>query len=37
MRDRRIVADINRPPRLGFLVDLYLGIGEPAYGSLRRA
>jgi SAM-dependent methyltransferase len=28
---RLIVADLDRPPRFGFLIDLYLSIGEPAY------
>ena len=28
---RLIVADLDRPPRLGLLVDLYLRIGEPAH------
>jgi ubiquinone/menaquinone biosynthesis C-methylase UbiE len=28
---RLVVADLDRPPRLGFLVDLYLRIGEPAH------
>jgi ubiquinone/menaquinone biosynthesis C-methylase UbiE len=27
---RLIVADLDRPPRFGFLIDLYLLIGEPA-------
>jgi demethylmenaquinone methyltransferase/2-methoxy-6-polyprenyl-1,4-benzoquinol methylase len=26
-----VVADLDRPPRLGFLVDVYLRIGEPAH------
>ena len=28
---RLIVADLDRPPRFGFLIDLYLWIGEPVY------
>jgi demethylmenaquinone methyltransferase/2-methoxy-6-polyprenyl-1,4-benzoquinol methylase len=28
---RLIVADLDRPPRLGWLVDLYLRIGEPGH------
>jgi demethylmenaquinone methyltransferase/2-methoxy-6-polyprenyl-1,4-benzoquinol methylase len=28
---RLIVADLDRPPRFGHLVDLYLRIGEPAH------
>ena len=26
-----LIADIDRPPRFGFLVDLYLRLGEPAH------
>jgi ubiquinone/menaquinone biosynthesis C-methylase UbiE len=26
-----VVADLDRPPRLGFLVDAYLRLGEPAH------